>query len=126
MKELTTKLTGIIASVETKPTKKNTDWHTISVEVGDRLYTVKSFGKSAIEFTESHAGHGDRVEFHCAVDASEWQGRWFINLNMISVRIIEARTMQVPDCEDNPEEKGYVPPESNVEPAKIEDEELPF
>ncbi len=123
MKELNTKLTGIIASVETKQTKKNTDWHAILVEVGDKLYTVKAFGKTATEFTESHAGQGDRVEFHCAVDSGEWNGKWFLNLNMINVRVIESRTMQVPDGDET---QDYTPPESPEAPAVIEDEDLPF
>jgi hypothetical protein len=123
MKELTTKLTGIIAGVETKQTKKNTDWHTIAVEVGDKLYTVKAFGKSAIEFTESHAWQGDRVEFHCAVESGEWNGKWFLNLNMISVRIIKARTMQVPDGDDNEQ----VPPADEPLNPPVDDvEDLPF
>ena len=45
MKELNTKLTGIIASVETAPTKKNTVWHKINVEVGDKTYTGEGFRK---------------------------------------------------------------------------------
>lgn len=123
MKELNTKLTGIIASVETAPTKKNTVWHKINVEVGDKTYTVKAFGKTATEFTDSHAGEGDRVEFLCAVDSGEWNGKWFLNLNMINVRVIESRTMQVPDGDET---QDYTPPESEEKPAVIEDEDLPF
>lgn len=104
-------------------TSKNTgkDWtkQTFVIEEVDGQYPKKiaidAFNK------EIEAEVGDTVNAFINVESREWEGRWFTNIGLWKVEIIERGNIIAPDSAPTPTENTV--PVSDIAP---EENDLPF
>jgi hypothetical protein len=53
-----------------------------------------------VDFAEK-LKEGDKVEFSAFVQGNEWEGKYFTNLNLAYVKVLEAETASVEDSGDS-------------------------